>query len=191
MGGTFDPVHVAHLVAAAEARAALGLDLVLFVVAGSPWQKAGRVHAPADLRLSMVEASLAGMEGLQASPIEIERGGLTYTADTLAALAAPERELFLIVGADVAARMDTWVRSREVASLATVVVVERAGEGAATPPGEGWRVEHVVIPRLDVSSTDIRRRVALGLPIDFLVPEPAVRIIRGCGLYTRPDDAGP
>lgn len=190
LGGTFDPVHLAHVVAAQEARAALGLHRVLLVVAGDPWQKSGQVHAPAHLRLAMVEAAVAGLEGMEASAMEIERGGPTYTADTLTALSAPDRDLFLVVGADVAARLDTWVRVEEVRDRATIVVVERAGERVVEPPGDGWRVEHVVIPRLEVSSTEIRRRVAEGDQIDLLVPAGAVRIIRDRGLYTRSDDAG-
>lgn len=190
LGGTFDPVHVAHVVVAQEARAALGLDRVVLVVAGDPWQKSGKVHAPAHLRLSMVEAAVEGLEGLEASAMEIERGGPTYTADTLAALSAPERDLFLVVGADVAARLDTWVRVGEVRDRATIVVVEREGERVVEPPGGGWRVERVVIPRLDVSSTEVRRRVATGGQIDLLVPAGAVRIIRDRGLYTHTDDAG-
>lgn len=190
LGGTFDPVHVAHLVAAMEARRALDLDRVLLVVAGDPWQKAGEVCAPAPVRSEMVRAAVEGVEGLEVSDMEIERGGPTYTADTLEALAGPDRDLFLVVGSDVAASLDTWRRVDVVRSLATVVVVERAGEPAVAPPGEGWRVEHVTIPRLDISSTDVRTRVAERRPIDFLVPPGAVRIIRENGLYTRRDGEG-
>lgn len=190
LGGTFDPVHVAHLVAAMEARAALHLDRVLLVVAGDPWQKSGQVRAPAQVRLAMVRAAVEGVEGLEASAIEVERPGPTYTADTLEALARPERDLFLVVGSDVAASLATWKRVDVVRGLATVVVVERSGEPAAAPPGEGWRVEHVTIPRFDISSTDVRDRVADGRPIDLLVPRGAVRILREEGLYTRPDGQG-
>lgn len=190
LGGTFDPVHVGHLVAAQEVLGALHLDRVLLVVAGEPWQKAGSVHAPADLRLAMVEAAVNGIAGIEASGIEVHRPGASYTADTLRELASPGREIFLIVGDDVAADLDTWARTDEVRDLATLVIVGRVGDSRVTPSLAGWRVECVTMPLLDVSSTEIRRRVALGLPVDFVVPSGAVRIIRDRGLYTRPDDAG-
>ena len=98
MGGTFDPVHVAHLAAAAAARHQLGLDRVLLVVAGDPWQKHGTVVAPADARYEMVAAAIDGVDGLEASRLEIDRPGLTYTIDTVEQLQPPDRELFLIVG---------------------------------------------------------------------------------------------
>ena len=107
------------------------------------------------------------------------------TADTLEALAAPGRELFLVLGADAVANMPTWRRLEDTRDLATVVAVERAGEHSVVPPGDGWRVEHVRIPRLDISSTDLRDRLATGRPIDGLVPPAAVRSIRARGLYTR------
>ncbi|HEX5615065.1 MAG TPA: nicotinate-nucleotide adenylyltransferase [Acidimicrobiia bacterium] len=183
LGGTFDPVHVAHLVAALEARAQLALDRVLVVVAGDPWQKRGDVVASAEDRYAMVAAALEGVDGLEASRVEIERAGPTYTADTLHALADDDRALFLIVGSDVATRLDSWERADEVRRLATLAVVTRADEPVRVPPGD-WRVETVRMPRLDISSTDIRARVAAGLPIDYLVPAGAVRVLRRRRLYT-------
>ncbi len=102
-GGTFDPVHVGHIIAAAETRAMLSLDRVLFVVAGDPWQKRGRVVASAADRLALVEAAVDGIDGLEASAVEVERPGPSVTADTLEALAAPDNELFLMLGADAVA----------------------------------------------------------------------------------------
>jgi nicotinate-nucleotide adenylyltransferase len=183
LGGTFDPPHVGHLVAALDTRAALQLDRVLLVVAGDPWQKRDRVVASARDRLALVEAAVKDLPGLEASAVEVERLGASVTADTLEALLAPKRELFLILGADAVANMSTWKRLDETRRLATVVVVERAGEHAE-PPGAGWRVQHVAIPRLDVSSTDVRERLASGRPIDGLVPPAVVREIRERGLYT-------
>ena len=184
MGGTFDPIHVAHLVAAASARYACDLDRVLLVVAGDPWQKHGTVVASAAARYDMVAAALDDVDGFEASRLEIDRPGPSYMADTAAALSAPERELVLIIGADAAARLDTWQRCDELRALVTLAVVGRADvEG---PPPEGWRSVSVPMPRLDVSSTELRRRVAQGEPIDFLVPAPAVRVIRERGLYTAP-----
>lgn len=183
LGGTFDPVHVGHVVAAVDARSALNLDRVLVVVAGDPWQKRDRVVGSASDRLALVEAAFADVEGIEASSIEVERDAPSVTADTLEALQAAERELFLILGADAVANMSTWKRLDDTRSLATVVVIERDGEHAE-PPGDGWRVEHLPIPRLDVSSTDIRDRLADARPIDGLVPSVVVQCIRERGLYT-------
>src|SRR3954465_5117253 len=151
-GGTFDPVHVAHVVVASETRAQLGLDRVLLVVAGDPWQKRGRVVAHAADRLALAAIAVDGMEGIEASAIEIERGEASVTADTLEALSAPGRELYLVLGADAVANMPTWRRRGETRPLAPVVVVERAGDVRSEPPGPGWRVERVSIPRLDIAS---------------------------------------
>ena len=185
-GGTFDPVHIGHVVAAVETRAALRLDCVLMVVAGDPWQKRQQVVASAADRLALVEAAVDGIEGVEASAVEVERGEPSVTADTLEVLAAPGRDLFVVLGADAVRNMPTWRRLEETRALATIVVVERAGENDALPPGEGWRVEHVRIPRLEVSSTDLRARLAEGRPIDGLVPPGTVRAIRERDLYTRP-----
>jgi nicotinate-nucleotide adenylyltransferase len=183
-GGTFDPVHVGHVVVATETRAQLGLDRVLLVVAGDPWQKRGRVAASAADRLALVEAAVDDLDGVEASAVEIERDAPSVTADTLEALAGPDRELYLVLGADAVANMGTWRRLEETRHLATVVVVERAGDRQASPPGPGWRVVRVSIPRLDVESTDLRRRLQDGRPIDGLVPSAVVHAIRDQGLYT-------
>jgi nicotinate-nucleotide adenylyltransferase len=183
-GGTFDPIHIGHLVAAVNARHALRLDQVLMVVANQPWQKADRALAPARDRLSVVEAAVAGDEGLEASALEVERGGASYTADTLEELSESHAraELFLIVGADVAAELATWERVDDVRRLATLVVVNRTGAPEAEIDA-GWRVAHVEIPALDVSSSALRDRVRAGLPLDHLVPRGAIDRIRRLGLY--------
>ena len=183
-GGTFDPVHVGHVVAAADARSVLSLDRVLLVVAGDPWQKRGRVVASAADRLALVDAAVEGVDGVESSAIEVERDGPSVTADTLEALAAPGRELFLMLGTDAVANMGTWKRLEETRDLATVVVIERTGDSHTEPPGPGWRFERLPIPRLDVSSTGIRERLAAGRPIDGLVPPAVIRAIRSMGLYT-------
>jgi nicotinate-nucleotide adenylyltransferase len=183
-GGTFDPVHAGHVVVATETRSQLGLDRVLLVVAGDPWQKRGRVVASAADRLALAAVAVDGIEGVEPSAIEIERGEASVTADTLEALSAPGRELFLVLGADAVANMPTWRRLDETRHLATVVVVERAGDVHSEPPGPGWRVERVSIPRLDISSTDLRERLRDGRPIDGLVPAEVVREIHRRGLYT-------
>jgi nicotinate-nucleotide adenylyltransferase len=181
LGGTFDPVHVGHLMDAVAARHQLGLDRVLVVVARDPWQKHDRVIAPAAIRYEMLVAALDGVEGLEASRIELERDGPTYTIDTVEALTAPRRELFLVVGSDVAEGLSTWHRVDELRDLVTLAIVDR--ETVPFPVPDGWRVARVEVPRLELSSTDLRRRVAAGEPIDFLVPTAAARMLRAHDLY--------
>jgi nicotinate-nucleotide adenylyltransferase len=183
-GGTFDPVHVGHLVAAVNARHALELDRVLMVVANQPWQKHARAVTPAPDRFAVVEAAVTSVDGIEASPMEVERGGPSYTADTLDELSLrhPHAELFLVIGADVADDLDSWERVQAVRERATLVVVNRPGV-RPTKPLSDWRAVSVEIPALDISSTDLRARAADGRPLDFLVPEPAVRLIRQRGLY--------
>jgi nicotinate-nucleotide adenylyltransferase len=185
LGGTFDPVHVGHVVAAVDTRAALRLDRVLMVVAGDPWQKRGDVVAPAGDRLALVVAAVEDVDGVEASAIEIERGEPSITYDTLIDLTAPDRELFLVLGADATRNMPTWRKLEETRDLTTLVIVERAGDAHAEAPSPGWQVERVTIPRLDISSSDVRARLAGGRPIDGLVPPPVVRAIAARGLYTR------
>lgn len=182
-GGTFDPVHTAHVVVAAEVRTALGLDEVLLVPAGDPWQKAGQVVASKLHRAEMCELAVAGIDGLAVSRVEIERSGPSVTADTLEALSGPDRSLSLILGTDAAANMSTWRRLEATRGLATIVVVEREGEHA-TPPGPKWEFVRVPIPRLDVSSSDVRARLASGRPVDGLIPPAVMQFIRRHDLYT-------
>jgi nicotinate-nucleotide adenylyltransferase len=183
-GGTFDPVHTAHVVAAAEVRHRLELDRVLFVVAGDPWQKRNRVVEPAEARYALVEAAVAEVAGLEPCRVELDTGRAAVTADTLERLAAPGRELHLVLGTDAVRNMPTWRRLEDTRALAAVVVVERDGDAGVEPPGPGWRVAHVRIPRLEISSTDVRERLASGRPIDGLVPPAVVRSVRRLGLYT-------
>jgi nicotinate-nucleotide adenylyltransferase len=185
LGGTFDPVHVAHVAAATAARDELDLDRVLVVVARDPWQKRGRVCAPADARFEMVAAAVEGIDGLEASRLELDRPGPTYTVDTVETLRreAPDGELFLVVGGDVAARLDSWHRAADLRDEVTVAIVDRDGADAGDPP-PGWRSVRVRMARLDVSSTDIRRRVAAGESVDGLIPPAAERVLRTRGLYT-------
>ena len=188
LGGTFDPVHVGHLVAAVNARHDLGLDWVVMMVANVPWQKTGvRTVSPAEDRLALVEAAVDGVPGVEASRLEIDRGGPSYTADTVSEMAAlhPNAELFVIVGWDVVAELGTWERIEEVRDVATLVVVNRPGN----PPPDGlrrrgWRLEEVTVPNLEISSTDLRGRAATGRPLEYLVPTPVIRVIRERGLYS-------
>jgi nicotinate-nucleotide adenylyltransferase len=184
-GGTFDPVHIGHLATAVAVREQLALDRMLLVVANVPWQKEGtRPITAAEDRFAVVEAAAAEIEGVEASRIELDRGGRSYTADTLEELAAayPGSELFLVVGSDVAAELDTWVRVDDVRRQATLAVVARPG--AAAPSAlPGWRVASVTAPYLDVSSSDLRDRAAAGRPLDVLVPPAALRVVEERGLY--------
>jgi nicotinate-nucleotide adenylyltransferase len=183
-GGTFDPPHVGHLVTAVNVRHALALDAVVLMVANSPWQKQGtrEISLPED-RFAMVEAAVADVEGLVAGDAEIRRGGPSFTADTLATMVQcyPGAELFTIVGDDAAAGLTSWERHEEVAAQSHLVVVDRPGTPVELPPGLDWlRVE---VPRLEVSSTDLRARVRDGRPLDYLVTEPVLGIIANRSLY--------
>lgn len=184
-GGTFDPVHTAHVVVAAEVRSALNLDQVLLVPAGDPWQKAGRVVAGKADRVRMCEIAVEGIDGLAVSRVEVDRDRPSVTADTLEILGGPDTALFLILGTDAAANMSTWRRLDETRELATIVVVERDGEHA-TPPGPNWDFLRVPIPRLDVSSSGLRARLAAGRPVDGLIPPGVVQFLRRHDLYTAP-----
>jgi len=182
-GGTFDPVHVGHLAVAGWVRAELDLDRVELVVANEPWQKLDRPQlSPAQDRLAMVQAAVEGIEGVVASSVEIDRGGLTYTVDTLAAYRAdnPEGSLFLIMGSDAAGGLDTWHRFEEITGLAELVVVDRPGAVGQRPP-----VAHQVVncPLLDLSSTQVREWADAGRPLDGLVPPAALAYCRQKGLY--------
>jgi nicotinate-nucleotide adenylyltransferase len=184
-GGTFDPPHVGHLVLAVNARHALKLDRLLLVVANDPWQKTGaRVVSSALDRLAMVEAAVGDVDGLEASDIEIRHGGVSYTADTLAALQAedPTRELFLVIGSDAAAGLPSWERGEEVRRLATIVVARRPGVEDGRPPAR-WSWVELETPRLEVSSTDLRSRISDGRPLDYLLTPPVIDCIAARHLY--------
>lgn len=184
-GGTFDPPHVGHLVVAVNVRWDLDLDRVLLVVANDPWQKwsSREVSSAAD-RLALCEAAVDEVDGLEVSDLEIRRGGVSFTADTLAALLDedPERELFLIVGSDAAAGLPTWERVDEVRRLSKIVVVARPGAEDGHPP-PGWDWLRVVTPRLEVSSTDLRARLSEGRPLDYLLTPSVIACIEERGLY--------
>jgi nicotinate-nucleotide adenylyltransferase len=184
-GGTFDPPHVGHLVTAVNVRHELALDRVLLVVNDQPWQKLGtRDISAADDRFAMVEAAVGSVDGLEASRLEIDRGGLSFTADTLNQLRAddPGRELFVVLGSDAAGGLPSWERADEVRRLATIVVVERPGAREAEPP-PGWSWLRVEVPRLEVSSTDLRARVADGRPLDYLLTPAVIAAVHQRGLY--------
>lgn len=183
-GGTFDPPHVGHLVTAVNVRHALSLDAVILMVANVPWQKAGsRAITPATHRLAMVEAAVADVDGLVAGDLEIELGGASYTADTLRVLAErhPDAELFTIVGDDAAAGLATWERWEEVVDRSHLVVVDRPGSPVTLDPTIAWK--RIEVPRLEVSSTDLRARFDDGRPLDYLVTDDVLDLIERRGLY--------
>jgi nicotinate-nucleotide adenylyltransferase len=183
-GGTFDPPHVGHLVTAVNVRHALDLDLVIMMVANVPWQKEGtRPITPALDRLAMVEAAVSDVPMLRPGREEIDLGGNSFTADTLAVLAEeyPGADFFTIIGDDAAAGLRTWTRWEEVVERSQLVVVDRPGEAVALADDIDWiRVE---VPRLEVSSTDLRARFTDGRPLDYLVTQPVLDVIRNRGLY--------
>ena len=189
-GGTFDPPHAGHLVVAQDAWSALALDRVLFVLAASPPHKQGQARTPAALRLELLRAALADDERFEASDLELRRAGPSFTVDTLRQLHAeqPAAELFLLIGADQAREFLSWRSPAEIATLATVVALSRDGDQSA-PPLDG-RVHALPVTRLDISATDVRRRVAEGRPIRYLVPAAVEAIIRREGLYRSPAAAG-
>ncbi len=187
MGGTFDPPHVGHLVTAVDVSHLLALDVVLMVVANDPWQKSGhRRVTPAEQRLALVRAAVLDVDGVEASDIEIRRGGASYSVDTLEELGRhhPRAELFLILGADAAGELHTWHRPDDVAAMCELVVVDRPGVETRLPEGfAGTRVE---VPRLEVSSTDLRERTVDGRSLRFLMPDRVISLVRDLDLYGDP-----
>lgn len=189
-GGTFDPPHVAHVAVAAWTRWALGLDRVLFVVAGDPWQKtAVGAVTPATDRLALAAAACDGVEGVEVSDVEVRRGGPSYTVDTLVDLSRDADRLVLVLGADAVATLPTWHRHDELPALAELAVAGRpdlaagAVEGAFDPVAAGFVVHTVSMPRLDVSSTALRERLRSGAPVDGLVPPAVLACAAARGLY--------
>jgi nicotinate-nucleotide adenylyltransferase len=187
LGGTFDPPHAGHLAAALAVQTQVGLDDVILMVANEPWQKVGdRQVTLARLRFEMTDALVEGISGLRADDREIRRGGPTYTVDTLEEILAeqPDTEIFLIVGADTAQRLETWHRASDVVALSTIVIVNRDDVTNASPGFlHGARVVNVSMNRVDVSSSAIREAVANGESIDSLTSPSVASIIRDHSLY--------
>lgn len=183
MGGTFDPIHNGHLVAASEVRQHFGLDEVLFVPTGQPYQK--RDVSEAEHRYLMTVIATASNPGFTVSRLDIDRGGPTYTIDTLRELreAHPDAELFFISGADAVAQILEWKDAKELFSLAHFVAVSRPGHPLTV---SGLPEEHVSlleVPALAISSTDCRSRVSRGFPVWYLVPDGVVQYISKYHLY--------
>ena len=192
LGGTFDPIHHGHLVAAQEARYQLGLDLVLLVPAGNPPHKPSRPISAAVHRLKMVELAIAGTPHFALSRVDLDRPGPCYTVDTLALLReewGSGPTLFFIEGADSLAEITTWYRPRRLIQLSDLAVVRRPGVDLdldrleAELPGLGQRLHWVQMPQLEISSSDLRARVRDGRPISYLLPESVEAYISEQGLY--------
>lgn len=199
LGGTFDPVHLGHLALAEEVRETLDLARVLFLPAGDPWQKVGTGVTPGPIRHALVELAIADNPGFGVSRVEIDRPGPTYTAETLADIADAERaagrdpDLWFILSAEALAGLPTWRDPERVLALARLAVVPRAEDAedlraaearfAADFPGQADRVRFLHGPRLAISSTLIRARVAAGRSIRYLVPDAVAAAIREYALY--------
>jgi nicotinate-nucleotide adenylyltransferase len=188
MGGTFDPIHHGHLVAASEVQSWFDLDEVIFVPTGEPWQKSDRVVSPAEHRYLMTVIATASNPRFTVSRVDIDRGGPTYTIDTLRDLAEriPDAELYFITGADALAEIFTWRDADELFALAKFVGCTRPGYLVdATTLGEipSDRVTILEIPALAISSTECRERRAKGEPVWYLVPDGVVQYIAKHHLY--------
>jgi len=188
LGGTFDPVHVGHLLLAEQARSELGLDLVLFVPAGEPWRKSHRTITHGADRLEMLRRAVEDNATFGISAVELRREGPTYTADTLRELAAErlDDEFWFIVGADALADLPNWHEPERIIRHARLAVAPRSGEPEAPLPaiaGIAGRIDRFAMPRIDISSTEIRARVAAGRSVRYLVPDAVRAYIEDHGLY--------
>ncbi len=197
LGGTFDPVHIGHLVLAEAAREALSLDLVLFIPAGDPWRKADRAVTAAEHRLEMLRLAIEDNAAFGISDIELRREGPTYTADTLEALAAErlDDEFYFIVGADALADLPNWHDPARIVRHATLAVaprdVQEVNATALNVPDVTSRIVTFTMPRIDVASTDIRAFAAAARSIRYLVPPAVERYIASHRLYAATSAATP
>jgi len=191
LGGTFDPPHYGHLVAAQEALWQLDLERVLFLPARQNPLKRGEPMSDAETRCAMVECAIADDPRFELSRLDLDRPGPSFTVDLLKSLQAPERELFFLAGADILAELPRWHAPLEVLALATFVVANRPGapvpdldQLAHRLPGADGRVRLLDMPGVDISSSDLRARVALGRPIRYLTPPSVERFIVERRLYS-------
>ncbi|MCX5996934.1 MAG: nicotinate-nucleotide adenylyltransferase [Chloroflexi bacterium] len=193
MGGTFDPIHVAHLIVAEEARTRLALDRVIFIPAGNPWMKSEHMVSGAEHRVAMVKLAISSNPAFSLSLIEVERPGPTYTVDTLEGLLGElgyDTQLFLLLGWDSVAELTAWKAPCRISRMATVVAFPRPGFQAPdiaklekSMPGIAERIMVLDEPYLGVSSTGIRQRVAGGQSVRYLVPDAVCEYINRHKLY--------
>ena len=185
MGGTFDPIHHGHLVAASEVQNALDLDEVVFVPTGEPWQKTARTVSPREHRYLMTVIATASNPRFTVSRVDIDRAGTTYTIDTLRELhlQRPDAEMFFITGADALAQILSWKDVDELFDLARFVGVTRPGHVLELGDLPAERVNLMEVPAMAISSTDCRARVQDGQPVWYLVPDGVVQYIAKHRLY--------
>lgn len=193
MGGTFDPIHYGHMVAAETARVEFGLDHVLFIPTGNPPHKVNRLITDANLRYEMVEMSIGSNKHFMVSRMEIDREGPTYTVDTLRILNSifPEQELYFITGTDALKEILTWKEHEGIIRIAKIIGVSRPGYDSKNLIEEIYgkypftknRIGQIEIPALSISSTDIRMRVANNKPIRYLLPDEVRLLIKNKALY--------
>lgn len=190
LGGTFDPIHCGHLLAASEAAHALDLDRIIFVPSGESWQKSGRHVSPPAARYDMALIATADDRRFEVSRVDLDRPGPTFTVDTLTALRDRYRagpgarpEWFFLVGVDALNALDTWERPDEAVNLAQFVAIARPGHENRLPVPLRDRVFSVATPSLDISSSECRRRARAGEPLTYLVPGGVAAYIAKTGLY--------
>ncbi|AIT61628.1 nicotinate-nucleotide adenylyltransferase [Corynebacterium doosanense] len=191
MGGTFDPIHHGHLVAASEVAHRFALDRVIFVPTGQPWQKSEKEVSPAEHRYLMTVIATASNPRFEVSRVDIDRDGPTYTVDTLRDLRAlhPDAEFFFITGADALGSILSWHEWEAMFDEATFVGVTRPGYTLSEdmlPPEKQKLVELIDVPAMAISSTDCRERAMSGLPVWYLVPDGVVQYIAKNSLYAPP-----
>ena len=194
LGGTFDPPHLAHLVLATVARQQLRLDRVVCIPAGEPWRKAERHVGPPEARLRMLRAAVEPLPWAEVSPIEVERPGPTYAAETLGELTAADDDWWFIMGEDALADLPHWHEPRRLVGLARLAVAGRPPHQLEIPaqlrslvPDIDQRIDVVDMPPLELSSSALRRRISAGQPTDVVLPEAVRRIAEELGLYRGSD----
>lgn len=187
LGGTFDPPHVGHLLAASDAHERLSLERLLFVPAGAQPFKVGDVHADGEARLQMVRLMVGDDARFAVEAAEIQRKGLSFTVDTVTELARrhPGAQLFLLIGEDHVTQFASWREPERIASLATIAVLARGGVPvpAAAAATEAYPMTYLETRRVDISSTEIRARVREGRSIRGFVSDAVAEYIRSAGLY--------
>ncbi|MAT16382.1 MAG: nicotinic acid mononucleotide adenylyltransferase [Planctomyces sp.] len=189
LGGTFDPIHLGHLILAEACREACQLDEIWFLPTGKPPHKVAAEITPARQRIEMLEMALAGARQFKINDMEVKRGGTTYTVDTLAELREqdPDRELYFLIGADSLHDFPMWREPERIAELATLLVVNRAGRAMpdldSIPQKIRRSVEVVTIPDIGIASSDLRQRVSEGRSIRYQVPRAVEVYIDQHGLY--------
>jgi len=190
-GGSFDPVHTGHLIIAEAAAQAFSLDRVIFMPACiSPFKEKGGVVSDAD-RCVLLRAAIKGNAAFELSALELQRGGVSYTIDTLLALGASAGEpLYCLIGADIVPGLARWRRAGEVARIARFIVAKREGEAPAENAPPGFHLEYFDSPRIDISSTMIRERIARGQSVRYLVPDAVHKILLARAYYRRPAESG-